>query len=172
MPWRTSRGSGPGARGHRHGGAQAPDEERHDDPPRPGPAAPRHTSAQPADHSESHGARPPGGRTGVCWAGARAEAGGRDPQGTRGPIRWPTTASGKTARDTVSQVEPGAHEQRQPHPAPRAPDTRRSRPEAPSSKTSSLRHSLQGRPRHARQPKPRRQPCRPLPRAKTSQPIE
>ena len=33
-----------------------------DDPPRPGPAAPWHASAQLADHPEDHGARPPGGQ--------------------------------------------------------------------------------------------------------------
>ena len=41
------------------------------------------------------------GRTGVCWAGAWAEAGGRDPEGTRGSTRWSTTARSKTTRDTA-----------------------------------------------------------------------
>mgnify|MGYP001685643465 CR=1 FL=1 len=53
------------------------------------------------------------GRTGVCWAAAWAEVGGCDPQGTRGSIRWSTTARRKAIRDTASQVEPGTHDQRQ-----------------------------------------------------------
>ena len=93
------------------------------------------------------------GRTRACWAGARAEAGGRHPQGTRGPIRWPTTTRSKTIRDTAPlQADPGTHDQRRPHPAPRAQDTRRGRPGAPSSKTNSPRHRLQSCPRHTRQP--------------------
>ena len=45
-----------------------------------------------------------------------------------------------------------AHDHRRPHPAPGAQDTGRGRPEAPSNKTSSPRHSFQGRPGHTRQP--------------------
>ena len=48
----------------------------------------RYTSEQLARHLESYGTRPSVARTGVCWAGAWAEVGGRPPQGTRGPIRW------------------------------------------------------------------------------------
>ena len=58
------------------------------------------------------------GRTGVCWAGAWAEVGGHDPQGTSGPIRWSTTARSKAIQDTASQVEPGTHDQKRPRPAP------------------------------------------------------
>lgn len=86
------------------------------------------------------------------WAGARAEAGRRHPQGTRGSIRWSTTARNKTVRDIASQVEPDTQVRHSPTP-PGAQDTGRGRPEAPSNKTNS--------PRHTRQPKPCRQPCRP-----------
>ena len=58
------------------------------------------------------------GRTGVCWAGAWVEVGGRHPQGTRGSIRWSTTARSKAIRDTASQVKPGTHDQRQLRSAP------------------------------------------------------
>ena len=53
----------------------------------------------------------------MCWAGAWAEVGGCDPQGTRGSIRWFTTAKSKTTRDTAPQAEPGTHDQRQLHSA-------------------------------------------------------
>ena len=45
----------------------------------------QYTSEQLGDHLESYGTRPSVGRTGVCWAGAWAEVGGRDPQGTKEP---------------------------------------------------------------------------------------
>ena len=92
------------------------------------------------------------GRTGVCWAGAWAEVGGCDPQGTRGSIRWcipqearpsgilPPGSSWNTRSETTP-LRPGVQ------------DAGRGRPGAPSSKTSSLRHRFQGCPRHARQPK-------------------
>ena len=61
------------------------------------------------------------GRTRACWAGARAEAGGRHPQGTRGPTRWPTTTRSKTIRDTApsgrARNKPGTHNQKQLHSA-------------------------------------------------------
>ena len=100
------------------------------------------------------------GRTRACWAGARAEAGGRHPQGTRGPIRWPTTTRSKTIRDTAPSGRARYTRSETAPPRPEAQDTRRGRPGAPSSKTSSLRHRLQDPPRHARQLKHRRQPCR------------
>ena len=105
-----------------------------------------------ARHLENYGTRPSVSRTGVRWDSAWAEVGGRDPQGTRGPIRWSTTARSKATRDTASQVDPGTHNQRQPHPAPRAQDTRRARPGAPSNKTTSPRHRFQSCPRHTQQP--------------------
>ena len=45
------------------------------------------------------------GRTGVCWDNAWAEVGGCDPQGTRGSIRWSTTARSKAIRDIASWIE-------------------------------------------------------------------
>mgnify|MGYP000997529459 CR=1 FL=1 len=80
-----------------------------DDPPAPGRGT-RYTSAQLARHLKGYGTRPSVSRTGVRWAGAWAEVGGRHPQGTRGPIRWSTTARRKAIRDTASQVEPGTHD--------------------------------------------------------------
>ena len=100
----TARGTSPGLRGDRHGGPQVPDEEREDDPPPPGRGS-QYTSTQLADHLESYGTRPSVGRTGVCWAGAWAEVGGRHPQGTRGSIRWSTTARNKAIRDTAPWIE-------------------------------------------------------------------
>ena len=75
-----------------------------DDPPTPGRGC-QYTSEQLADHLESYGTRPSVGRTGVCWAGAWAEVGGRHPQGTRGSIRWSTTARNKAIRDTAPWIE-------------------------------------------------------------------
>ena len=69
------------------------------------------------------------------------------------------TARSKTVRDVASQVEPDTQVRHSPTP-PGAQDTGRGRPEAPSNKTNSPRHTLQDCPRHTRQPKPRRQPCR------------
>ena len=77
----------------------------------------QYTSAQLARHLKGYGTRPSVSRTGVRWAGAWAKVGGRHPQGTRGPIRWSTTARRKAIRDTASQVEPGTHNQRQLHSA-------------------------------------------------------
>ena len=74
-------------RGDRYGGPQVPVHDRRDDPPAPGRGC-QYTSEQLGDHLESYGTRPSVGRTGVCWAGAWAEVGGCDPQGTRGSIRW------------------------------------------------------------------------------------
>ena len=51
----------------------------------PQAAASRSTSEQLARHLKGYGTRPSVGRTGVCWAGAWAEVGGRDPQGTKEP---------------------------------------------------------------------------------------
>ena len=65
----------------------------------------QYTSEQLGDHLESYGTRPSVGRTGVCWAGAWAEVGGCDSQGTRGSIRWSTTARRKAIRDTASWIE-------------------------------------------------------------------
>ena len=48
----------------------------------------QYTSEQFARHLKGYDIRPSVGRTGVCWAGAWAEVGGCDPQGTRGSIRW------------------------------------------------------------------------------------
>ena len=64
------------------------------------------------------GTCPSVGRTGVRWAGARAEAGGRDPQGTAEPTRWSTTTRSRTTRDTATQAEPGTRSQTTP-PRPR-----------------------------------------------------
>ena len=80
----TARGTSPGLRGDRHGGPQVPDEEREDDPPPPGRGS-QYTSTQLADHLKGYGTHPSVGRTGVCWAGAWAEVGGCDPQGTKEP---------------------------------------------------------------------------------------
>ena len=77
----------------------------------------QYTSEQLSQHLGRYEINASTGRTGVCWAGARAEAGGCDPQGTRGSIRWSTTARSKTIRDTASQVEPGTHDQKQLHSA-------------------------------------------------------
>ena len=109
----------PGVRGDRYGGPQTPAHDRgrrYSTRFHSGRGC-QYTSAQLADHLESHGTRSSVGRTGVRWTGARTEAGGRDPQGTRGPIRWSTTARTKAIRDTASQVEPGTHDQRQLHSA-------------------------------------------------------
>ena len=112
------------------------------------PGTPQPSSAW---HLGRCGTCPSVGRTGVRWAGARAEAGGRDPQGTAEPTRWSTTTRSRTTRDTATQAEPGTRSQTTP---PRPRGTGRGRPEAPSNKTSSPRHSFQGRPGHTRQPKP------------------
>ena len=77
----------------------------------------QYTSEQLAQHLGRYEINASTGRTGVCWAGAWAEVGGCDPQGTRGSIRWSTTARSKTIRDTASQVEPGTHDQKQLHSA-------------------------------------------------------
>ena len=45
----------------------------------------QYTSEQFARHLKGYGIHPSVGRTGVCWAGAWAEVGGRDPQGTKEP---------------------------------------------------------------------------------------
>ena len=82
----------------------------------PRAVAPRYTSAQFAYHPEGHGTLPPVGRTGMRWAGARAEAGRRHPQGTRGSIRWSTTARSETVRDIASQVEPDTQVRHSPTP--------------------------------------------------------
>ena len=74
-------------RGDRYGSPQVPVHDRRNDPPAPGRGC-QYTSEQLGDHLESYGTRPSVGRTGVCWAGAWAEVGGCDPQGTRGSIRW------------------------------------------------------------------------------------
>ena len=112
----------------------------------------QYTSEQLGDHLESYGTRPSVGRTGVCWAGAWAEVGGCDPQGTRGSIRWcipqearpsgilPPRSSWNTRSETTSS-RPGVQ------------DAGRGRPGAPSSKTSSLKDRFQSCPRHARQPR-------------------
>ena len=124
---------------------------RNDSTP-PRAAAPRHASARLARHLKDYGTRPSVGRTGVCWAGAWAEVGGCDPQGTRGSIRWcipqearpsgilPPRSSWNTRSETTSS-RPGVQ------------DAGRGRPGAPSSKTSSLKDRFQSCPRHARQPR-------------------
>ena len=151
----------PGVRGDRYGGPQAParDRGRRSTPPRT-----RGTLAHPPPSSPTTRRTTElalrTGRTRACWAGARAEAGGRHPQGTRGPIRWPTTTRSKTIRDTAPSGRARYTRSETAPPRPEAQDTRRGRPGAPSSKTSSLRHRLQDPPRHARQLKHRRQPCR------------
>ena len=58
------------------------------------------------------------GRTGVCWAGAWVEVGGRHPQGTKEPTPMVYPARSKAIRDTASQVKPGTHDQRQLRSAP------------------------------------------------------
>ena len=45
----------------------------------------QYTSEQFARHLKGYGIHPSVGRTGVCWAGAWAEVGGCDPQGTKEP---------------------------------------------------------------------------------------
>ena len=87
-------------RGDRYGGPQVPVHDRRNDPPAPGRGC-QYTSEQLGDHLESYGTRPSVGRTGVCWA----EVGGCDPQGTRGSIRWSTTARSKAIRDIASWIE-------------------------------------------------------------------
>ena len=109
----------PGVRGDRHGGPQVPAHDRrrrystrfHSD------RGCQYTSEQLSQHLGRYEINASTGRTGVRWAGARAEAGGRDPQGTRGSTRWSTTARSKTTRDTASQVAPGTHDQKQLHSA-------------------------------------------------------
>lgn len=133
-----------------------------DDPPR---ARTRGTLARlrPARRPPGGPRRSPSGRAGPGRAG---RVPGRKPAGAafkerEGLSDGPPPQEARPSEILPPQAEPGTHDQRQPHPAPRAPDTRRGRPGPPSSKTSSLRHSLQDPPRHARQPKHRRQPCRP-----------
>ena len=102
--WWAARGTGPGVRGHRHGGSQVPDEEKEDDPP-PQAAAPRCTSAQLTDHLEDYGAPPPSGKDrgvlGGCPGGSRRAQPWRTREPT--PMAYPTRS--KTIRDTASQVE-------------------------------------------------------------------
>ena len=138
-------------RGDRYGSPQVPVHDRRNDPPAPGRGC-QYTSEQLGDHLESYGTRPSVGRTGVCWAGAWAEVGGCDPQGTRGSIRWcipqearpsgilPPGSSWNTRSETTP-LRPGVQ------------DAGRGRPGAPSSKTSSLKDRFQSCPRHARQPR-------------------
>lgn len=94
-------GHGPAARTrhHRPPGANRPGRQtsgRYRPVPAPGkrarpiwhPLGPRHPGTPPpstAQHLKDHGTRPSAGRTGPRRAGARAEAGGRDPQGTTEP---------------------------------------------------------------------------------------
>ena len=137
----------PGVRGDRHGGPQVPVPRQERRSSYPGRGC-QYTSEQLSQHLGRYEIIASTGRT----RGARAEAGGCDPQGTRGSTRWSTTARSKATRDTASQVDPGTHNQRQPHPAPRAQDTRRARPGAPSNKTTSPRHRFQSCPRHTQQP--------------------
>ena len=122
--------------------------------------------------------RPPGGSrsspSGRAGPGRAGRVPGRKPAGAtlkerEGLSDGPPPQEARPSEILPPQADPGTHDQRQPHPAPRAQDTRRGRPGAPSSKTSSLRHSLQDPPRHTRQPKP---PPATLPSAKTPQPIE
>lgn len=88
--WWAARGTGPGVRGHRHGGSQVPDEEKEDDPP-PQAAAPRCTSAQLTDHLEDYGAPPPSGKDrgvlGGCPGGSRRA---HNPGERESPRRWRT----------------------------------------------------------------------------------
>ena len=52
------------------------------------------------------------------WAGARAEAGGRDPQGTTEPTPMVHPTRRKTINDTASRVEPGTQARHVSTPAP------------------------------------------------------
>ena len=65
----------------------------------------QYTSEQLSQHLGRYEIIASTGRTGVCWAGAWAEVGGCDPQGTRGSIRWSTTARRKAINDIASWVE-------------------------------------------------------------------
>ena len=87
-----------------------------DDPPTPGRGC-QYTSEQLADHLESYGTRPSVDRTGVCWAGAWAEVGGRHPQRTKEPTPMVYPTRSKAINDTASQVEPGTHDQKRLHSA-------------------------------------------------------
>ena len=128
-----------------------------DDPPRPGPAAPWHASAQLADHPEDHGARPPGGQDqGVLGGrpgGSRRAPPSRNERAYQmahhhkkqdHPGHRPLRPSPEQARNTQSETAPLR---------PGAQDAGRGRPGAPSNKTSSQRHRFQSCPRHAQQPK-------------------
>ena len=77
----------------------------------------QYTSEQLGDHLESYGTRPSVGRTGVCWAGAWAEVGGRHPQRTKEPTPMVYPTRSKAINDTASQVEPGTHDQKRLHSA-------------------------------------------------------
>ena len=97
------------------------------------------------------------GRTGVCWAGAWAEVGGCDPQGTRGSIRWCIPQEARPS----GTLPPGSSWNTRSETTPLRPgvqDAGRGRPGAPSSKTSSLKDRFQSCPRHAQQSSPDRTP--------------
>ena len=160
VPWRTSRGTGPWcARPStwRAAGARTRQERRystrfHSD------RGCQYTSAQLARHLKGYGTRPSVSRTGVRWAGAWAEAGGRRLQGTRGPIRWSTTARSKTIRDTAPPFRPSPEQARNTqsetapprpegtgHPArpTRSTEQQDKQPETPPSELSETRPAAQ-----------------------------
>ena len=77
-------------RGDRYGGPQVPahDRRRRYSTRFHSGRGCQYTSEQLAQHLGRYEIIASTGRTGVRWAGAWAEVGGRYPQGTRGSIRW------------------------------------------------------------------------------------
>ena len=86
----TARGTDSVVRGDRYGGPQVPahDRRRRYSTRFHSGRGCQYTSEQLAQHLGRYEIIASTGRTGVRWAGAWAEVGGRYPQGTRGSIRW------------------------------------------------------------------------------------